>query len=219
MEHTIAFAELAPDRYSVMRDVLVKHRDLHLAETGRHTATWEAVPELKKVTGLSSLVDLDRELLKLSVRLIADHPFKYAALVAEAWISFWLVPNPKGIETVRPVRMAELLALIWRFEQPLLRAVNAIFLILVTSAIVSKRFRARTQWGFVLTAISAIVLLSSLLQAFVVGVDNARYGVTAQPLIALLVIAAFYQLRKTATVVQQERAHFVQGEPSKGGGK
>ena len=67
MEHAIAFAELAPDRYRVMRDVLVKHRDLHLAETGRHTATWEAVPELKKVTGLSSLVDLDRELLKLSV--------------------------------------------------------------------------------------------------------------------------------------------------------
>jgi hypothetical protein len=219
MEHTIAFAELAPDRYRIMRDVLVKHRDLHLAETGRHTATWEAVPELKEVTGLSSLVDLDRELLKLSARLIADHPFRYAALVGDAWISFWLVPNPKGIEKVRPVRIAELLGRVWSFEQPLLRAANAIFLVLLGTAMFSKSFRKRTQWGFLLTAISTNVLLSSFLQAFVIGVDNARYGVTAQPLVFLLVMVAMYQLFSTQAVLQQERAQLAQAESAKGGGK
>lgn len=218
MEHAIAFVELAPDRHGRMRDVLAKHRDAHLAKTGRHTATWNAVPELKQVTGFSSLVQLDRQLLTLSKELILLYPKRYLALVADAWLSFWAVPNPKGIDVVRPLKVSELLTLIWQVEQPLLRALNAIFLILAAAASISKRFRERTHWGFLFTAMTVTVIFSSVLQAFVIGVDNARYGVTTQPLIALLVIAVVYRLWSLEKV-RNEHARLVHVEPSKGGGK
>lgn len=192
-EHTIAFAELAPERYGILREVLVKYRDLHIAQTGRHTATWDAIPELKKVTGLR-LPELNKELLKMSVTLILEHPLRYANLVADAWVSFWLVSNPKGLKEVNPVVLAELLAWIWSVEHLLLRIINAIFLIFVGIAICSSRFRHWTKWGFVLTTISAIALASSILQALVLGVDNTRYAVTVQALIVLVVITAVYQM-------------------------
>lgn len=218
MEHAIAFVELAPDRYSLIRDVLAKHRDEHLVKTGRHTATWNAVPELKQVTGFPSLVQLDRQLLAVSKELILLYPKRYLVLVADAWLSFWAVPNPKGIDAVRPLKVSELLTLLWQVEQPLLRALNAIFLFLAAAASISKRFREKTDWGFCFTTMSGTVILSSVLQAFVIGVDNARYGVTTQPLIALLVIAVVYKLWNLEKV-RNEHLRLVHVEPSKGGGK
>lgn len=200
MEHTIAYVELAPDRYRAMRDVLIKHRDMHLAKTGRHTATWNAVPELKRVLGLPSQVALDRELVKLSSALVFMHPYRYLVLVFDAWLGFWAAPNPKGIDAVRPVQIAALLERIWRLEQLMLRAANAFFLFLVVAAAVSRQFRMVVGWGSMLTALAAVILLSATFQAFVIGVDNARYGVTVQPLISLLVVTVLYRLWNARTV-------------------
>jgi hypothetical protein len=215
-EHTIAFAELAPERYGILRDVLVMHRDIHIAQTGRHTATWDALPELKKVTGLR-LPDLDRELLKMSATLILEHPLRYAVLVADAWVSFWLVSDPKELKGVKPVVLAELLAWIWSVEHLLLRIINATFLIFVGTAIFSSRFRHWTQWGFVFTTISVIALFSSILQALVIGVDNTRYGVTVQGLIVLIVITALYQVLRVRIPVWRGRSLSTQGELTNGG--
>ncbi len=216
MEHTIAFAELAPERYRTVRDVLVKHRDLHLAETGRYTATWEALPELKKVTGLA-LPALDKELLKVSTSLIAAHPFRYAALVGDAWVSFWLVSNPKGIEDVKPQVLNELLNWSWRFEHPLLRSINAVFLVFLVVAMLSRRFRQQTNWGFIFTAVSAVAVFSSILQALAVGVDNTRYGVTIQPLVVLIVMTAVYRMWTVRLSLRQDRSLSMTGEASNGG--
>ena len=216
MEHTIAFAELAPERYRTVRDVLVKHRDLHLAETGRYTATWEALPELKKVTGLA-LPALDKELLKVSTSLIAAHPFRYAALVGDAWVSFWLVSNPKGIEDVKPQVLNELLNWSWRFEHPLLRSINAVFLVFLVVAMLSRRFRQQTNWGFIFTAVSAVAVFSSILQALAVGVDNTRYGVTIQPLVVLIVMTAVYRMWTVRLSLRQDRSLSMSGEASNGG--
>jgi hypothetical protein len=204
-EHTIAFAELAPERYGILREVLVKYRDLHIAQTGRHTATWDAIPELKKVTGLR-LPDLDKELLKMSATLILEHPLRYAVLVVDAWVSFWLVSDPKELKRVKPVLLAELLAWIWSVEHLLLRIINAIFLIFVGMAIVSSGFRHWTEWGFVLTTISAIALVSSILQALVIGVENTRYGVTVQALIVLIVMTAAYQMLRMRISLRRGRS-------------
>lgn len=215
MEHTIAFVELAPERYRTIRDVLIKHRDIHLAQTGRYTATWEALPELKKVTGLPFSA-LDRELLKISTSLIVEHPLRYAALVGDAWVSFWLVSNPTGLEDVKPEVLSALLVWIWRFEHLLLRLINAVFLVFVFAAMFSCRFRQQTRWGFVLTAISAIILASSILQALAVGVDNTRYGVTVQPLIVLVVVTAAFQMLSMRISFQRHRSPSMAGEPSNG---
>jgi len=213
-EHTIAFAELAPERYGTLRDVLVKQRDIHLAQTGRHTATWDAIPELKKVTGLR-LPDLDRELLKMSAALILEHPLRYAVLVVDAWLSFWLVSDPKGLREVKPIELTEPLVWIWSAEHVALRIINAIFLIFVGMAIFSAGFRRWSQWGFVLTTISAIALVSSILQSLVVGVDNTRYGVTVQALVVLIVITAGYQMLRMR--ISLRRRLSTHGELSNGG--
>ncbi|HEX9274430.1 MAG TPA: hypothetical protein VGA01_19705, partial [Candidatus Binatia bacterium] len=215
MEHTIAFAELAPERYRTVRDVLVKHRDLHLAETGRYTATWEALPELKKVTGLA-LPALDKELLKVSTSLIAAHPFRYAALVGDAWVSFWLVSTPRGLQAVQHAGVAELLGRIWRLEHAVLRFLNVLFLIFVGAAVFSRRFREQTKWGYVLTAISGIILVSSILQALTVGVDNTRYGVTVQALIVLVVVTSVYQMLSVRTSLQAGGSVSIPAKASKG---
>jgi hypothetical protein len=215
-EHTIAFAELAPERYGILRDVLVKQRDIHIAQTGRHTATWDAIPELKKVTRLR-LPDLDRELLKMSAALILEHPMRYAVLVADAWVSFWLVSDPRGLKEVNPVVLVELFAWIWSVEHPLLRIINAIFLIFVSMAIFSRRFRHWTEWGFVLTTISAVALLSSILQALVIGVDNTRYAVTVQALVVFIVITAAYQMLRMRITMRRGRSLSTLGELTNGG--
>jgi hypothetical protein len=204
MEHTIAFIELAPERYRTMREVLLAQRELHIAQTGRHTATWDAVPELERVTGLS-LPALDSELLKMSTNLIAEHPLRYAILVGDSWISFWLVSAPKSLQAIKSAKLMNLLGWLWRLEQPLLRSVNAIFLVFAIAAAVSKRFRELTEWGFILTAISAVALISATLQAFAIGVDNTRYGVTVQALIVLVVITVFYRAFGLCSIWQRDR--------------
>jgi len=193
MEHTIAFAELAPPKYKPLADILVKYRDRHLAETGRHTATWDAVPELKAITGLP-LVRLDAELTKMSLELILKNPFRYLVLVADAWTSFWLVSTPLTMRDVQPDHLRNLLISTWAVEQTVLRAINGIFLIIVAIALFSKEFRRTAQWGLIHWTISMLVLTSCFLQALVIGVDNARYGVTVQALIVLIVLTVSYCL-------------------------
>ena len=39
MDHTLAFIELAPERYATIRDIYLPHRDEKLASTGRHNAS------------------------------------------------------------------------------------------------------------------------------------------------------------------------------------
>jgi hypothetical protein len=193
MEHTIAFAELAPPEYEVMRDVLVAFRDRHLAQTGRYTATWDALPALKQATGLT-LPALDRQLIKMSLSLILERPLRYLVLVADAWISFWVVSTPSSIREIRPKILASMLGAVWKLEQFILRIGNALFLGILGMAVCFKAFRLRVGWEFVHTVISAVVLSSSLLQAFVLGVDNARYGVTVQALIFFIVMIVAYRL-------------------------
>jgi hypothetical protein len=170
---------------------------------------------LKKVTGLA-LPALDRELLKVSTSLIVEHPFRYAALVGDAWVSFWLVSTPRGLQAVQQAGVAELLGRIWRLEHAFLRFLNALFLIFVGAAVFSRRFREQTKWGYVLTAISGIILVSSILQALTVGVDNTRYGVTVQALIVLVVVTSVYQMLSVRTSLQAGGSVSIPAKASKG---
>jgi hypothetical protein len=190
-EHTIAFAELAPDQFGTMRDILIESRDIHIAQTGRHTATWDAIPELRRVTGWS-LPKIDGELGKMAVRLIVAHPMKYLALVGDAWISFWLVANPQELEKPKLPATAELIHRVWVIEHLWLRILNGLFLVLTCLVLVSNRWRQRIGWNAGGATLALIVLTSSVVQALLVGVDNTRYSVTVQPLIILVATTAIF---------------------------
>ena len=82
---------------------------------------------------------------------------------------------------------------IWEMEKWLLRLGNAAFLILVALAVVGWPARLRDSWGLRLSAASAIVLGSSIMQAFVEYGENPRYSVTVQPLVVLVVLVVIYR--------------------------
>jgi hypothetical protein len=200
MEHTLAFIELAPDRYATIRDIYVRHRDAKLAQTGRHTAVWDGLPEAMAATGLS-LPALSNELARMSIEMFVRHPVRYATGVAHAWADFWAAPMhwQPAMLRVRPVR--RFVRLVWRLEQPILRLANAVFLALVAVATLSPVLRHRLRWDLGFTTLAAIVLGASLVQALTIWVDNARYAITVQPLVVMIVLSAVYRLTASSEAI------------------
>jgi hypothetical protein len=199
VNHSVAFIEFAPDRYGLIRDILLKHRAERLAASGHYGNTiWYAWPEIKQATGLS-LPEASRELQKMSMDLFVRHPVRYGASVAHAWIDFWTVPIFWNLETLTPDWLRSPLAVAWWVEHKLLRIVNLAFVILVFLVVTSRRARQRVKWDLDMTAISAIVFTSSLIQALADQGASSRYAVTIQALVVLVVMVALLRFSETRT--------------------
>jgi hypothetical protein len=215
MNQSLAFVELAPDRYRTIRDVYVRYRDAKLARTGLHTANWDAVPELLTITGLS-LPALSKELTALSLNLFVHQPLRYAKGVALAWVDFWMVPNYWQPARLAPSWLVRPLALLWRLEHLVLRAVNVTFLVVCALAVISRRFRARVGFEWSLASISAVVIATSIVQALGEYGENARYAVSVQALVVLVVALAASRWRAGVQVISAARPRVV-AQPSQRG--
>lgn len=198
VNHSIAFMELAPDRYAAIRDVLLKYREQRLATVGHFRNTiWYALPEIRQVTGLS-LPEASREVQKMSFEMFAGHPVLYGISVAQAWVDFWTVPILWNFDRLRPSWLASPLAALWWIEHKLLRIANVVFVLLVFLVPISRRVRLRVGWDLDLTSISALILLSSIIQALADQGASSRYAVTIQALVVLVVMVAWLRFRATA---------------------
>ena len=194
---SIAFVEHAPDKYATIRDILLKHREARLARGApAYNTIWEALPEIKEATGMS-LPEVSREVQRMSIELFIRHPVPYARGVVLSWVSFWLVPNPWKLDRLSPRWVAQSLDAIWWVEHKLLRLTNAAFILLIAAATLSGWVRRRTRWDLDLTSISAVILLSSIVQALPEYGASARYGVTVQALVVLVVLVAVLRFRET----------------------
>ena len=195
-DHSLAFIELAPDRWAHIRDVAVRHRDARLAAGNGHAAAWDALPELLATTGLP-LPALSRELEKMSVEMFLRHPLRYTSGVAQAWVDFWMVPNYWRLERLRLPELAPWLRGLWVLEQPLLRLANVAFVALAAAAALLARARRGPRLDLGLGAIATVVLLASLTQAAAIWVENARYAIPVQSLVVLFVGAAALRLAES----------------------
>ncbi|HXG05455.1 MAG TPA: hypothetical protein VNO23_18835 [Candidatus Binatia bacterium] len=195
-DHSLAFIELAPDRWAHIRDVAIRHRDARLAAGNGHAASWDALPELLATTGLT-LPALSRELERLSVEMFLRHPVRYGIGVAHAWVDFWMAPNYWRLERLRTPALAPWLRAVWSVEQPLLRLANAAFLGLVVGAVLMPGVRRMLRLDPALAALAAAVLLASLTQAAAIWVENARYAIPVQPLVVLCVLVAALRLAES----------------------
>ena len=193
MAQSLPFVEDAPERYALIRDIYIKHRNAKIAETGRHNAEWDAIPELKKKTGLG-LPALSKELERMSIGLFLRHPVGYGIGVARAWVDFWLAPNYWRPEQLRPEPVGTAARLIWRVEHPLVRLSNAVFLVLTAGVAISAGLRRRVAWDVTLTGIVAIVLTGSIVPAFSFWGENARYAIPVQALVIAVVLIAAERL-------------------------
>lgn len=194
MGHSLAFIELAPDRYATIRDIYLRHRDEKRAQTGGHAAIWEGVPEAMAATGLS-LPALSNQLTRMSIEMFVQHPVRYANGVVHAWADFWMAPMEWQPGRLRLPSVRRFIQLAWRLvEQPMVRLVNAIFVGLFAAVIISPALRRRLRWDLGLTTLAAIVLGTSLVQALAIWVDNARYAIPVQPLVIMIVLCAAQRL-------------------------
>ena len=190
VNHSVEFIELAPERYATVRDILLKHRAERIAAAGHAGNTvWYAWPEIRQATGWS-LPEASRQLQQMSMQMFAEHPVRYAESVARAWLEFWTVPIIWAPERISPVWLAQPLQSVWWLEHKLLRIANLLLVVLVVAVVVSRRLRAAARWDLDATAISAVILASSLLQAMADRGAGSRYAMTVQALIVLLLLVS-----------------------------
>jgi hypothetical protein len=184
--------ELAPDRYATIRDILLKYRDIQHARLGHYGNTgWLAWPEIRAATGMT-IPAASRELQSMSNDLFLSHPVRYARSVALSWIDFWTVPIFWDPGKIVPQEAASALRAIWWVEHKLLRGFNLAMVALVAIVLVSHRARVVSRWDLDMTNISALVLLSSAVQALADYGASSRYLVTTQSLVVLVVLTAFH---------------------------
>jgi hypothetical protein len=188
MDHTLAFIELAPDRYATIRDIYVRHRDQKLARRGLHNAVWEGLPEAMAATGLS-LPALSKQFAHMSVEMFARHPVRYAGGVVRAWVDFWPAPIYWQPAMLRNLFVGQFLRVAWRLEQPMLRLANAIFLVLVAVVALSPALRQLIHWDLGLSTLASVVLITSVVQAVGIWAENARYAIPVQPLVIVIILS------------------------------
>lgn len=195
MEHTLAFIELAPDRYALVRDIYLRHRDENLAQGGRHAVAWKGLPDLMRETGLP-LPAVSSMLVRFSLEMFLTHPFRYARGVLHAWTDFWAAPIYWEPTRLRSSLLNYVARRIWQLQQPALRLANALFLLLALSSVLPC-LRRRLQWDLPLTVLASVVLGAAFTQALAIWVENARYSIPVQPIALTLLFASADRLIST----------------------
>ncbi len=201
VNHPIDYIELAPPQYAPARDVLIKVRDERIAQVGHSRNTiWYAWPEIQRVTGWT-LPEASRHLQAMCRQMFIEHPWRYARSVASAWIDFWTVPFFWKPEQVNPTVRGAIEG-IWWVQHKLLRLANLAFVLTVAAVCVWPALRRRVRWDLGLTAISATILMSSLIQALADQGASSRYHLPTQSLVVLVLVvvaARWWASRSTST--------------------
>jgi hypothetical protein len=190
VQHTGVFFEYLPDEYAPLRDTYLKYRDARVAERGDQTNTiWEAIPELTEVTGLG-FYDLSREMQRLSLLLIREHPDLYARNVVEGWVAFWKAPVYWDPEHVASSPARTLLSAWSTAGRAICLAANAAYLGLMAAlpfpiALV-RRLRRDSSWLLA----AGIVAVTSVVQTLTDHGDNPRFLIPLQMVVFMTLALA-----------------------------
>ncbi len=194
VQHAGVFFEYLPDEEAAIRDTYLRYRDARIAERGDQTNTiWDAIPELTEVSGLG-FYDLSRELQRLSIGLIRDHPDLYLKNVIEGWVGFWKAPvywEPAEMSSATAATVLRVWGLAGRTAA---LAANAAFLVLTAWVLVQPR-----RWGTLLRnrswlAASGFVWATSIFQTLADHGDNPRFLIPLQAVVILVVVVALARL-------------------------
>jgi 4-amino-4-deoxy-L-arabinose transferase-like glycosyltransferase len=187
VQHTGVFFEYVPDEYAAIRDTFIKYRDAQTAATGSPTdAIWDAIPALQKVSGLG-FYPLSDLMGKISIQLIANHPFLYLRGVIQGWFWFWKAPvywAPQQVTNQALQLTGRVLVFI---ERGGLFVCNLIF-IAGSIALLWKRVRQILNVDLFQYFSITTIWLTSFLQAMLDHGDNLRFLVPLQTLLVLIVL-------------------------------
>jgi hypothetical protein len=198
VQHTGQWFELLPGEGTdgVIRDVFLQYRAVQIAETGSAGNTiWDAQPAIERATGLG-FVELSNTMLRLSLKLIAEHPDLYLWSVLDGWQLYWRAPvywRPQEF-SVPSVRTT--LEIMVEAERILLIVANLIFLVSSMLALFWPRWRRRLGltpwWVFVATTL----WVTSILQSLPDHGDNPRFLIPMQSWVVLWVIWVIWRMRR-----------------------
>ena len=187
VQHTGAYFEDLPDSDAPLRDTYVRLRDERVADRGDQTNTiWKAVPELMQASGLT-FYDLSRELQRLSLQLIREHPDRFAFSAIEGWVDFWKAPVYANLEAVEspPARLA---VRAWALAgRGLSLAANGLFLVGSATLVVSRRLRRHLNADPHVLAAAGTVWITSVVQTLFEHGDNPRFLAPTQMLVVYVV--------------------------------
>jgi hypothetical protein len=188
VQHTGAFFEYLPDEAAPIRDTYLRFRDAQVAARGTQTnAIWDAIPEISRVSGLG-FYDLSREMQRLSLWLIREHPELYARSAAEGWIAFWKAPVFWQPELVSAGWLRPWLEAAAAITRPLLVVANLIFLGLCLGALFMGRMRRALTASSTVLAGAVMVLVVSVVQTLLDHGDNPRFLVPLQMVVVMVVV-------------------------------
>lgn len=195
VQHTGAFFEYLPDEESTIRDIYLEYRDAQIAQRGVQTnAIWEAIPELTKETGHSFFM-LSREMQRLSLELIREHPLRYLRSVLEGWIWFWKAPVYWRADLFGSGVGRTLLSVWSNIGRGISVISNAAFLLIASLVTLSKRARRWFALDRYTIFAGGLVLWTSVLQTLLDHGDNPRFLVPLQMMAIYVVLrSGFFAL-------------------------
>lgn len=188
VQHTGAFFEYLPDEAAPIRDTYLRYRQAQLAARGTQTnAIWDAIPEISRASGLG-FYDLSREMQRLSLWLIRQHPDLYARSAAEGWVAFWKAPIYWDVQLVSPAWLATALPAYANLTRLLLVGTNLAFLALCLAGLFLRRVRRALAAHTTTLAGAAMVLVVSVVQTLLDHGDNPRFLVPLQMVVVVVVV-------------------------------
>jgi hypothetical protein len=169
---------------------------------------------MMQATGLS-FAQVSKELTRISINLIAQHPTEYLISVAQSWIKIWATtkidPVVIRIPSLRP--MASAIIFITRLPLVL---VNGVFLAFIGLYVWDRLARcwdtrerpARWEWArrkirdvchvieSPIVAVAVLIVLGNAILSAATANPDPRYGMTTLPLISFVVGVALTQARE-----------------------
>jgi hypothetical protein len=202
VNNTGEYFEYLPDDVAAIRDTYIQYRDAYIAERGVHTnAIWEAIPAMTEASGLG-FYKLSRELQRLSLKLISEHPDLYLLNVMEGWVSFWKAPvywRPSLISSSISRTLLSALAIAGRVISVV---ANFAFLLFSCIALINQRVRARLGINHLIIAVSGMVWLTSVIQTLGEHGDNPRFLVPMQMVVIYVVVCVIWSWLRNQYVVK-----------------
>jgi len=196
---TTPFFEYASDEDKLIRDIIVKHRELnpkYKSDKKNPMAVWHAWSELQEKTKLSN-PDLSYELGRISKNLIKEYPNLYLKQVFISFKDFWAT----SLFFWRTEKISNQFIQKWIYrlwyslQQYVLICINVLFIIFSIKKIglfVQSKFKTLD----IDLLIVAIVLSGALAQALVVYGSNSRFCVPFFPLIVCFVVVNLISIKK-----------------------
>jgi hypothetical protein len=212
IEHSGAFIEYAPDSYSDIKNIYLKHREIKINETGEQTCTiYMAYPEIQTAKNYS-VAQVSKDLTSLSFWLFYHYPGLYFKSVLRAYFDFWYLPNFIDYWDLSKIRLgflAGFLKYAVMAELYLWIVLNCVF-ILVFLYNMYLFFRGKpSQLNILILLLSSCVVALSVIQALVQYGDNWRFAVAMKPYIILVLVLTIYSItgKKKTKLLTETPSH------------